>query len=71
MDDTTGQCSFCLEASVNDALYFAVDALQWDDTNVGATLEAGEPLAGPGASGSLWYNFYAPTTGNSNVTVCL
>ncbi len=69
MDEATGQCVFCLEAPINDALYFAVNALQWQGTNVGATLEDGEPLAGPCASGSLWFNFYAPTSSYSNVTV--
>ena len=36
-------------------------------TLVGATLEAGEPRAGPGASGSIWYKFSAPASGTAQV----
>jgi hypothetical protein len=44
----------------NDLFSSAVSTLPATGTTVGATLETGEPLAGAGASGSVWYRFTAP-----------
>ena len=44
----------------NDAISAAVATLPANGSTLGATLETGEPLAGAGASGSVWYRFTAP-----------
>ena len=41
-------------------------------TTQGANLEPGEPLAGIGASGSVWYRFAAPASArNATVSGCI
>jgi hypothetical protein len=41
-------------------------------TTQGAKLEPGEPLAGTGASGSVWYRFAAPASArNATVSGCI
>jgi hypothetical protein len=48
----------------NDLFSSAVTTLPATGSTLGATLETGEPLAGAGASGSVWYRFTAPVTGS-------
>jgi hypothetical protein len=52
----------------NDAFWAAVTVFPViDGTTVGATLETGEPVMSPGASGSVWYRFTAVTSGIARV----
>jgi hypothetical protein len=55
-------------APLNDAFVAAVSTFPAKGTTVGATLETGEPSAGPGASGSVWFR-YTPPASTSLVTV--
>jgi hypothetical protein len=55
-------------APLNDAFVAAVSTFPALGTTVGANLETGEPSAGPGASGSVWYR-YTPPASTSLVTV--
>ena len=48
----------------NDLFSNAVTTLPATGSTLGASLETGEPLAGAGASGSVWYRFTAPVTGS-------
>jgi hypothetical protein len=52
-------------APPNDLFSNAVTTLPATGTTVGATLETGEPPAGTGASGSVWYRFTAPVASTS------
>ena len=45
----------------NDAFVDAGTKLPAVGSSVGASLEEGEPLAGDGAVGSVWYRFLAPS----------
>jgi len=54
----------------NDAFSAAVTTFPATGTTVGATLETGEPLAGTGASGSVWYRF-TTQAGATSATVTL
>ena len=49
----------------NDAFSGAVTTFPATDSTLGTTLESGEPLAGTGASGSLWFRFTAPVASTS------
>jgi hypothetical protein len=49
----------------NDLFSNAVTILPANGSTLGATLETGEPLAGTGASGSVWYRFTAPVASTS------
>ena len=44
----------------NDAFSTATTMLQASGSTQGATMETGEPRAGAGASGSVWFRFTAP-----------
>jgi hypothetical protein len=55
-------------APLNDAFAAAVSTFPATGTTLGATLDTGEPSAGPGASGSVWFR-YTPPASTSLVTV--
>ncbi len=51
----------------NDFLSAAGTTFPTTGSTLNATLEPGEPLAGPGASGSVWYQFTASSNGEAKV----
>jgi hypothetical protein len=53
----------------NDDFLSATTTFPTTGTTVNATLEMGEPLAGPGASGSVWYQLLAASNGVAAVCV--
>ncbi len=56
----------------NDNFNSAEATFPASGTTEDATLETGEPLAGPGASGSVWYKFVVPlASGATRVRVRL
>ncbi len=58
-------------APANDLFSNAVTTFPATGSKLGATLETGEPLAGTGASGSVWYRLTAPVASTSaNVSRC-
>ena len=56
-------------APANDLFSNAVTTFPATGSKLGATLETGEPLAGTGASGSVWYRLTAPVASTSATVI--